>query len=122
MVHIIAKSGDVFGGQIDNRRQRLQQRGHIVDFAGDNLDLIQRNVTHQRNAVAVENQPATGGNRHHLDVVLIGSRLVERMLFYLQAVQVEDQHAKTGNNQHHCHAGAAYKQHFFGGMVANFIF
>ncbi|MNE69358.1 hypothetical protein D3C80_1650770 [compost metagenome] len=62
------------------------------------------------------------GDGQHFDVVLIRARLVKRMLFDLQLIQVENQQAKTGDDQHHRHAGTANEQRFFGGMVTERIF
>lgn len=71
VVHIVAKAGDVVRRQVDDRRQLLQQRGHIGNFARDHLQAIQGDILHQRNAVAIEYQPAAGGDGQHFDVVLV---------------------------------------------------
>ena len=121
VVHIVAEAGDVIRRQVDDRRQALQQRGHIGNFARDHLQAIQGNVLHQRNAIAIEYQPAAGGNGQHLNVVLVRSGLVEIMLLHLQMVEVDDQHAKADHHQQKSNCGPADKQHLFRGVVANFI-
>ncbi|CAM8526374.1 hypothetical protein KLQUCP357M_22120 [Klebsiella quasipneumoniae subsp. similipneumoniae] len=121
VVHIVAEAGDVVRRQVDNRRQGLQQRGHIGNFARDHLQAIQGNILHQRYAVAIEYQPAAGGDGQHFNIVLVGTGLVEIVLLHLQMVEVENQHAKADHHQQKGDCGPADKQHLFRGVVANFI-
>ena len=113
MQHIVAEAGDIIGSQINDRRQLLQQRFHIGDFAGDHLQAIEGDVLYQRDTVAIEDEPAARGNRQHFDIVLVRAGLIEIVLFDLQPIEVNDQNAKADHHQNKSHHGPANKQHLF---------
>ena len=69
--------------QINDWRQFPQRGVHIVDFIRRQRDGVPADVAHQRNTVAVINQPARRGDGDHLDVVLVGARLVVGMVAHL---------------------------------------
>jgi hypothetical protein len=83
VVHIVAEAGDIIGGQIHDRRQCVQQRGHIGNFARDHLQAVEGDVLYQRDTVAIENKPTTWRDRQHFNVILIRSGLIEIVLLNL---------------------------------------
>ncbi len=85
---------DIVRRQVDNRRQFSQQRLHVLNFIGNDFNVMPGHVSDQRDAIAIENNPSRWGDRDHFDVILIGSGLIILILLYLQMVQIHHQRDK----------------------------
>ncbi len=84
---------DVVIRQIHHAAQRVERLLHVIDFFRHHLDLVDGAVEGQRDAVAIVNNAAAGRDRHQLDAVFVGARLVIGEAQDLQIIEIRDQYA-----------------------------
>ena len=85
------------GGDIDNRRERIDGGLGIRDLGEGQLERIGGVVTGEHHAVAVEDEAAAGLDRHHEDAVVLGPGIVVPVLNDLQVYEACEQD-REGNH------------------------
>ena len=83
-------------GQRDQPRQPVERVVHVARILARDDDAVVLFVHRERHAVAVENQPARGGDQPHVDAVLFGKRAVDLAFLDLHGAHPPAQHADHG--------------------------
>ncbi|CAH0258139.1 hypothetical protein SRABI106_02758 [Rahnella aquatilis] len=119
--HRIVKTVQIVLCQIDNGFQRIQRGVEIRHFSRDDFNLVQGDILRQHDTVAIHDQPATGRDRQHFDVILIRAGLIKIMHAHLQVIQVKHQRRRQEDHHHKCDHGTTNEKDGLGSMVADFV-
>ena len=92
---------------VDQLRQRVDGGVEVDRFRRRDLQRVGRIVVGQHDAVAVDDQPAVGDDRHHRDAVVLGLR---RQLVVLHHLQMPQPRAEQREAQQHEGAGGGQPQ------------
>src|SRR6185369_1905187 len=115
--NVLLQAREVGVVQQSELREADQRRVDIGDLFARQFELIRRRVGRERQAVAIEDQPAIRRNRLDLDAVALREIREVVVLNDLQPHQARDHRPERDEHDHRGRDGAALEQPLLGVMI-----